>query len=398
MKFARCTVLAALVCNVAAGPACKRTAEAPKHEGEPGAAHVHHDEDKGHEELPKLVSLSADVVREAKVTWAPAEKRRLAATLDLNGQVVADPDHIAMLGARVTGRVVKVTVREGDTVRAGQTIAALTSPDLAKTRADYAAASARATSARKNAGRLRSLSEQHLAADQDAVAAGAEAAAAEAERDAIAQAVRGMGAPLVARGDPSVLAVASPIGGQVVQRDAVPGQLVEPGHTIATVADMSRVFFQAQLFEKDLARVREGATCEVRLNGYPDKVFVGRVARVASQIDPQSRTLTARIVVAEASAEMKLGLFGSARLSLSEAAADDRVVIPLSAVTDIGERKIAFVRQADGHFAVHDVHLGPTAGGDVAVLSGLSAGEDVVVTGVHTLKSTVLKSALADED
>lgn len=227
-----------------------RGAETPK-------AHV--EEDKEHEELPRVVTLSPEVVRAAKIETVKAEKRRLAATIDLNGQIVADPDHIAMLGARVAGRILKVHVREGDTVRAGQPIAAVTSPELARRRAEHAAAGARAAAARRNAQRLRSLADQKLGADQDAVAAGAEAAAAEAERDASAQAVRGMGAPIETQGDPSLLSVVSPLAGQVVQRDAVPGQMIEPGHTIATVADLSRVFFQAQLFEKDLARVKEGA-------------------------------------------------------------------------------------------------------------------------------------------
>lgn len=219
----------------------------------------------------------------------------------------------------------------------------------------------------------------------------------EAERDAQAQAIRAAGAPLDARGDPSLLEIVAPIGGQVVQRDAVPGQVVEPTHTVLTVADLSHVFFQAQLFEKDLGQLAEGAPAEVRLNGYPDAVFRARVARVASQIDAQARTLTARLALLDPAPRVRLGLYGTARVSLQRSEDEEHVVVPLSAVTEIGDRKVVFVQHDDDEFQVHDVKLGPTAGGDVAVLSGIDAGERVVVSGVHTLKSAVLKSTMAEE-
>jgi cobalt-zinc-cadmium efflux system membrane fusion protein len=296
----------------------------------------------------------------------------------------------------------KVLVREGDSVRAGQPIAIVTSTELAKRRAEYAATSAKAISARKNAERLRSLVTQRLGSDQDAVAAEAEATAIEAERDSSAQAIKGMGAALRAGGDPSLLSVVSPLAGQVVQRDAVPGQVVEPSHTIATVADLSRIWFQAQLFEKDVAQVQEGGSAEVRLNSYPDRVFPAKIARVASQVDPQTRTLTARLAIdhpgTHPDTQIRLGLFGIARVSLAHASDDEHVVVPLSAVTDIGDQKVVFVGHSDGDFEVHEIRLGTSASGYVSVLAGLSVGEQVAISGVHTLKSVVLKATMEEKE
>jgi membrane fusion protein, heavy metal efflux system len=375
---------------------CRRgaPAEAAAHE-ERGAEKGH--EEAEHEPLPSIVKLTSDVKKAAKVASAPARRRRLAATVELNGQIVPDPDRIALLGARVPSRVERVLVREGDAVRAGQVIAVVTSHELAKLRSAHAAALSRARAARANASRLRGLARDGLGSEQEALTAEAEAAAAEGERDVQAQAIRAAGAPLDARGDPSLLELASPIGGQVVQRDAVPGQVVEPSHTVATVADLSHVFFQAQLFEKDLAKLSEGAPAEVRLNGYPDVVFRARVARIAAQVDPQARTLTARLALLDPAPRVRLGLYGTARVSLQHDDAEEQVVVPLSAVTEIGDRKVVFVEHQDGEFQVHDVKLGPTAGGEVAVLSGLDAGERVVISGVHTLKSAVLRSTMAEE-
>ena len=347
---------------------------------------------------PQVLALSEAIVRDAHIETAVVQKRRLSATVDLNGQLVADPDHIAMLGARVPGRVVKVLVREGDRVNAGQILAVLTSPELAKQRTTYAAICTKASAARRNAENLRSLVADRLAAEQDALGAEADAQAAEAERDAVLQMIKGMGAPAVVEGDPSIATLVSSTAGHVVLRDAVPGQLVEPSHTLLTVADLSKLWFQAQLFEKDLSQIREGADTEIRLNGYPGNVFLARVARVSSQVDPQSHTLTARLELAKASPLFRLGLFGRARVSTGESAREEQLAVPLSAVTDLGERTVVFVRAPEGHFEVRDVTIGPTASGQAVILSGLEPGEQVVVTGAFTLKAVLLKSTLQEED
>jgi multidrug efflux pump subunit AcrA (membrane-fusion protein) len=96
--------------------------------------------------------------------------------------------------------------------------------------------------------------------------------------------------------------------------------------------------------------------------------------------------------------KLRLGLFGKARVSVGgEGSAQEVLAVPLSAVTDVGDQKAVFVRQADGDFELHYVRLGRSAGGVVAILSGLDAGEQVVVSGVHTLKSIALKSTMGEE-
>jgi cobalt-zinc-cadmium efflux system membrane fusion protein len=274
----------------------------------------------------------------------------------------------------------------------------VSSPELARRRAEHAAAGAKAIAARKNATRLRALAVERLGADQDAVSAEAEAAALEAERDAAAQVIRSMGMPLAASGDASLLPLVSPISGQLVQRDAVPGQMVQPDHTLATVADLSRIWFQAQLFEKDLAQISEGAAAEIRLNGYPDKVFQARVARLSARVDPQARTLTARLAVEDPDQRLRLGLYGKARISVAGRESGEQLTVPLSALTEIGPRKVVFVRHPDGDFEWHEVTLGASAGSYAPVLSGLNAGEQVVVSGVHTLRSVVLRGTMKEDE
>jgi membrane fusion protein, heavy metal efflux system len=376
--------------------ACSRTGS--KHANEPADASAEKQQGApDRDDLPRLVKIAPEVAREAHLATARAEQQRLVPRLDLSGQIVPDPDAIALLSARASGRVVKVLVREGDRIRASQVVALVSSPELARLRGEYTATAAKAAAARQNAQRLRALVEQRLGAEQDAVSAAAEAAAAEAARDAAARTIRSMGASMAGDEDPSLLAIASPIAGQLVQRGAIPGQTVTPDSTLATVADLSRIWFQAQLFEKDLARVREGAPAEVRLNGYPDLVFPASVARIASQMDPQTRALTVRLAVQDLGHRLRLGLYGTASIAVASEGDEAHVVVPTSAVTEIDQRKTVFVRHSDDDFEMRPVKTGKEAGGLVAVLAGLRAGEEVVVSGVHNLKSIALKSTLGEE-
>ena len=201
------------------------------------------------------------------------------------------------------------------------------------------------------------------------------------------------------QGGSARVVIRSPLAGFVLARDAIQGQTVQPEHVIATIGDLERVYFLARLFEKDLARVKVDATAEVRLNAYPNEVFDATIETIGRQIDPAARTVTARIVVRNHGDLVKVGLFGSARVVVGDTdSRTKRVVVPLSGVTRIANRDVVFVRQPDDDFDLHPVTLGRSAGGRVEILGGLRAGEQVVIDGVFTLKSAILKSTFGEED
>jgi cobalt-zinc-cadmium efflux system membrane fusion protein len=366
----------------------------------PGHPPPHEDESEAHEELPTKVRLSPDVVRAAGIKTAVATLDSLPATVDLTGEIAADPDRSARLAARVPGRIIDVKAKEGDRVKAGQVIATLESPELARARATLASAIARAKAARLNADRLQNLEAKALASGQEVAAATAEAAALDAEAAAARQTLDafGQGAEL-AQGGGARVTIRSPLAGFVLSRDGVQGQAVEAAHVIAVVGDLEHAYFLGRLFEKDLARVKIGAVADVRLNAYPNDAFEGKIETIGRQLDPAARTVTARIVVRNHGDLVKVGLFGTARVVVGPAeGSKKRVVVPLSAVTRVVEKDVVFVRQPDGDFELHHVTAGRSAEGRVEILSGLRAGEDVVAQGVFTLKSAVLKSTFGEEE
>ncbi len=363
--------------------------------GQQGEAEQEH-----HEELPTKVRLSAKVIEAARIRTAPATTERLPATVDLTGEVVTDPDRSARIAARLPGRVVEVRVKEGDRVKAGQVVAILESAEIAHARAALSSAAARAQSARLNAQRLQNLERRSLASGQEVATAQAEAAALEAELAAARQTVSALGpAGEQRQGGSARLALRSPLAGFVLARDAVRGQSVDAEHVIVVVGDLEHAYFLGRLFEKDLARVKASASAEVRLNAYPQEVFDGKVETIGKQLDPAARTVTARILVRNHQDLLKVGLFGTARVVTGPATGQGKhVVVPLTAVTRVADKDVVFVRQPDGEFEVHPVTVGNSASSRVEILEGLREGEVVVVDGVFTLKSAILKSTFGEEE
>lgn len=392
------SLLSPLACSKGKGAEEERANTAAKTDS--GAEHkadsdAHADEPK-HEELPKRVRLTKEVIADAKLQSAPVVKEPLAPTMLLPGEIVSDPDKTARVSTPAAGRLVQISFREGSNVKKGDVLGAIRITDVGKVRSAHNAAVARGASARANADRLQGLADKGLAAKQEALAARAEADALEAEARGLGEelAVLGLGAS----GTGSEIALRAAVSGVVMSRDAVVGQPVTAEQTIATIADLSEVWFLARVFEKDLGRLNIGSKAEVQLNAYPKERFDGVVEYIGKQLDPVARTLTARIRLANRKDLLRIGLFGSARVAVAEEAKKGPVlVVPQNALTEIGGKTVVFVRHPDNDFELHEVVIGESALGKVEVVSGLREGEEVVFDGVFTLKSAVLKSTLAED-
>jgi cobalt-zinc-cadmium efflux system membrane fusion protein len=375
--------------------ACTEPRPAPAPRPEP--AHVHETEE--HQGLPSRVRLAPEVLKAAGVKTAAAVTDVLPGTVELTGEIAADPDRSARLAARVAGRIVNVRFKEGERVQAGQVVATLESPELARARASLLSAEARARSARLNARRLSNLEAKALASGQELSAAQAEAEALEAEAAAARQTLAAFGPGAgQAQGAVARLTVRAPFSGFVLARDAVQGQTVAADHVIAVIGDLDHAYLLGRLFEKDLARVKVGARVEVRLNAYPAELFDGTIETIGKQLDPAARTVIARVLVKNHGDLLKVGLFGTARVTTGDQGGPRRLVVPLTAVTKLADRDVLFVLQADGDFDVHPVTLGRSASGRVEILSGLREGERVVVEGVFSLKSTLLKGTFGESE
>jgi cobalt-zinc-cadmium efflux system membrane fusion protein len=344
------------------------------------------------------VRLDPAVIASAKIKLAPVVREALAATVDLSGEVSSDPDKTARVSTLVPGRIESVSFKEGQPVKKGDLLAVIRVPELGKAKAAFAATTAKAVAARSNADRLQALSEQRLAAKQEVSSARAEAGALEAEASAAEEQLRVWGTGTRA-GVGSELALRAPISGTVVSRNAIVGQSVTADQTLALIADLGEVWFLGRVFEKNLDQIHLGAPAEVQLNAYPKERFAGTVEYLGKQVDPAARTVVARIRLINREDLLRLGLFGIARVAGGENTRKEPVlVIPRSAVTEIGNKPVVLVHEPDGDYVVQEVVLGAGGRGKVEVVGGLREREQAVVEGVFTLKSVVLKSTFGEEE
>ncbi len=384
-----------LVCVAALIGCMKNSKELP---GKSSHRQADHADEPAHKSLPRKFRLDPTVVKDARIRTATVEREALVDTLALLGEISAVPDKIARIASPVAGRISHVFVNEGDTVRKGAPLVVVRVPDLGNIQSAYTSAAAKAQAARVNADRLQALVQKGLAAQQEVASAEAEAKSMEAAAAASKKQLNTLG--ISANSVSSDLTLRAPLSGVVITREAVVGQPVVVDASVATVADLSLVWFLGRVFEKDLARLRTGSTAEVELNAYPSEHFSGTVTYLGKQIDPVARTVVARIPLHNRNDVLRVGLFGTARISTQETTTSQKpaLIVPRQAVTEIGSKSVVFVQHRDGDYELHEIVLGASALGKVQVLSGLREGERVVIDGVFTLKSLVLKTTFAEDE
>jgi cobalt-zinc-cadmium efflux system membrane fusion protein len=379
-----------LACAPPAGAPGERPAGRDEH-GE------HGDDGHAHAALPTRVRLSAAVVADAKIASEPATRRTIAPSFLAPGQIEADPARTYEVAARVAGVVDALEFREGDVVAEGQVLAKIRAPGLGGMRADLAALQARAVSADANLQRLEALAQRSMASQQEIAAARAEATALAAEARAARQRLGALG--LRSEGATSSFLLRAPAAGFVARRGVAAGQAVLPEQNVATIVNLERAYFMARVFEHTLARVRVGAAAEVELNGYPGRHFAGAVEFLSPKVDPEARTIVARVPVDNRDDLLRVGLFGTARIAAPvDGASEPRLAVPRSALVEVAGKTCVFVEHAAGEYELHEVILGAQAPGLVEVVQGLGEGERVVVAGVWTLKSVLLKETFGEDE
>jgi cobalt-zinc-cadmium efflux system membrane fusion protein len=346
-----------------------------------------------HAEEENAIHLASDMVRDLRISTARVEERAGASEVSALGEVVADQARYAEVAPPTGGQIVRLLVETNAVVERGTPLAQLRSAELGRARAALLTADARRELARQTLDRKRALAAERIVAAREVQEAEAAFTAADAEARAASTALRALGitdAP--PDEDASVFLVRSPIAGRVLERPAVLGRFAEPTSTLFTIADLSRIWVIAHAFERDAVNVRVGSVAHVTLAALPGQEFDGRVALIGRLVDSGSRTVPIRIEAPNASGLLRPGMSTSSRI---EVMGEGRMIltVPAAALQRVGERWLAFVPKAEFEFEMRPVGRGRDLGNDVEVVSGLKAGETVVVEGAFVLKAEAEKRA-----
>jgi membrane fusion protein, heavy metal efflux system len=387
---ARLLFLLSVVCG--GGIACERPAEPGRTTQAPSTAADDHEEERN------AIHLSEDMVRDLRISTAPVAERGGGQQVSVLGQLAADESRYAQVAPPADGQVLQVLAELNANVSAGTPLARLRSTELGRTRAERLTAEARRDLAAQTLERKRTLAAERIVAAREVQEADAALRAADAEARAAVTRLRALG---VTDGDeaddPSTFFLRAPIAGRVIDRRVVIGQQAGTGSALFTIADLSRVWLIAQVFERDAVTVEPGTVAHINMAALPGREFDGRVTQVGRQVDAGSRTVPVRIELANINGVLRPGMSATARLEVA-GPRETVLAVPAAALQRVGQEWLAFVPRTPQEFEMRPVGRGRDLGNDVEVVSGLKAGEVVVVEGAFLLKAEAEKRRGAGDE
>jgi cobalt-zinc-cadmium efflux system membrane fusion protein len=352
-----------------------------------------------------LVTLTPEQQRAAGVETAVAERRAMAQGVEVTGVIQAVPDRSAQVGSRVAGRIASVAVNTGDAVRAGDVLAVVDAPELGRAKADYIAAIAAAEVAQQTAAREQRLYQQRISSEREWREAEAAAARAVAERQAAEARLHSLGLSdddlatlAVERHYGSTFEVRSPLTGVVADRRAIVGQTVEPTDALFTVLDLREVWALVDVYDEQLAALRQGQPVSARTRAWPERRFAGHVASIGAVLDSAARTLKVRVVLHNSDGALRPGMFVDAEITAGQRRDSLLVVVPAAALQRDGGEMVVFVARGDGRYERRVVEPGTVTREWAAIRAGLAEGERVVTRGAFVIKSEFRRGELGEGD
>jgi RND family efflux transporter MFP subunit len=341
-----------------------------------------------------VITLTPDAIQRAGIVLATVTTGPDALALRLPGVVEANAYKQVVVTPLLGGRLTRVLAELGQTVRAGQPLAQIFSPELAEAETRFVSARAELDAHERELQRTEKLVEIGSASRQEMERLHAEhtakLTAVESARSRLQ--LLGLSAAAIANLGPgkdvgALATVSAPIAGVITERTANAGLNVDTTAKLFTVVDLSTVWVVADVYEKDLSRVHVGAATSVTTRAFPDSVLHGRVSYIDPQVNAETRTAKLRVEVPNPRQELRLGMF--ADVSVDAAGQSTVALLPRTAVQNVGDRTVVYVAdpKQPGRFVERDVRLGDRSGNDVAVLGGVQPGDTIVAEGSFNLRA-----------
>jgi len=336
------------------------------------------------------VQVDAGMLRDLRITTTEVESRTGGEQVSLLGELAVDERAYAEVGVPLAARVTRLLVAAGDTVREGQTLAEVTSPELGRARAEYLSADARATLADSALERKRTLAGERIAPLREVQEAESQAAEARASLRSARAALGAFGVePPVDETNAaagSTFVLQSPIRGSVIERAAVVGQMLDPATPAFRIGDLATLWLTVHASERDALRIERGVSARLVFPALPGQDFSGTVALVGQQVERESRTVPVRIDVRNTGSALRPGMTASAAVPVG-LSGDLILTVPVAAVQRVRNEWCVFLPRDESTFEIRRIGRGRDLVGEVEVLSGLQAGEVIVVDGAFLLKA-----------
>jgi RND family efflux transporter MFP subunit len=350
------------------------------------------------------LTLTADQLQHAGIKVETVGERAAPEMASQMATGVVQPNayHETPVISLVSGIVRSVKAELGQSVGRGQTLAVVSSNELAETESRYVTASAELDEHHKHHRRTEKLVEIGAASREEFEMATTKLKTAEADVANMRQKLLLLGLSLQRVNNlntssqvSSEVAIASPASGSVTARAVNPGEVIEANKELMRVTDLSSVWVVGQVYEKDLTRVVVGSGASISTDAYPGRVFRGRVSYVDPRVDPATRTAQVRVELANPGQVLKIGMYVNVAFATMGGAENTVPVVPLAAVQNIDNQQTVFVATNDPNvFVLRPVRLGPESNGFYPVLEGVAVGDRIVTEGSFLLRAEWLKTRL----
>ncbi len=340
-----------------------------------------------------ILHIEAEMLRDLKITTASVEERPGGEGMVLLGELHVNENAYAEIGSPIPARVLAVHAASGQSAFTGQALATLQSTELGKARSELITANAKLELARQTLERKRRLASERIVSQREVQEAEAAASATEADVRAARAELRALGVSmdLDDNSDSSQFSLRSSINGTVLERTAVRGQLADPAQSLFRVGDLSNLWLMVQAFERDAVRLKLGFPVRITFAALPGTTFTGKVGLIGKQVNPQSRTIPVRVNVHNEGGLLRPGMSASAWVTPG-ADATKILAVPAAAMQRIGDDWVAFIPRSSDTFEIRRVGRGRDLASEIEVVSGLKAGETVVVDGSFLLKAEADKA------
>jgi cobalt-zinc-cadmium efflux system membrane fusion protein len=384
-------VAALSACGAGDKAAPAKVADAPK----AAASGAEHDD-------KERLKLSPEEVKRSGIQLETLALKPLEDSVAVTATIRPNQDRVAKISPRVEGRIVSVKANLGDPVRAGDVLATLDSLAVGEASSALLQARSEARLADAAYSRANALNADEIISQRDFLRAKADQEKSQAALRSAEDRLRLLGMNSKGSGDhvQSAFPLKAPLQGVVIEKNATIGGLANTTDAMFVVADLSKVWIEADLTEAMLAHVNKGALATITVNAYPTERFQGRVTFVASTLNKDSRTVGARIEVDNKDGRLKPEMFASASITSANpgghAAGQSALTVPDAAIVLMQGQPTVFVF-AHGRYEGRAVELGEKTAGRTIIRAGLEAGEQVVTAGAFALKARVLKSQISEE-
>jgi cobalt-zinc-cadmium efflux system membrane fusion protein len=345
-----------------------------------------------------VVELSAEEENAIEIETVKASYKPLRSQLQALGKVFAHPQKKAIVSYAFPARISEIHILIGDWVKIGQKLVTVQSEEVGTAKSEFYKAQADYELAKVNHERQKRLFDRGVGAQKDFFSSEAEYKVAEANLNAAEKKLHVLGFSEEQVYSISethqinpIISLYAPISGKIIEHNAVLGAMVDQETEILTIMDPSVLCIHADIYERDIAKIRIGQEVEATVPAYPGETFRGKISFIGDVLNEETRTITVRSDVDNKKFNLKPGMFANINIFLNHQI--NALVLPLEAVLDEGDDNIVFLK-VDGKYIPRIIKTGVRNGSFMEILVGIEEGAEVVTKGNFQLKSKLYDEIL----